>query len=151
MTLNGNFHEATGAGNGEWAQVSENDAGLDVYEMLANYQGYSNGGNGWLRLVRFVPGGGSSGQDRIEVWTYSPSLDEFRTDDRSRFDFDLSFADRFSGSLSGGGGGDSALAVTTEGARLPPTSASSTARAIRARGRRRAPRRSMRPGRSART
>lgn len=104
MVLGGNFHEATGTNDGEWTQVSRNHAGLPVYEMLACYQDYPKGGEGWLRLVQFLPGGGSDGRDRIRVRTYSPSLDEFQTDGRSQFSFDLSFADRFGAS---GGGGDS--------------------------------------------
>ena len=94
MVLNGHYHRA----DGEWAQVSQNDAGLDVYEMLADYQHYSNGGNGWMRLIEFVPGGGASGPDRIRVRTYSPTLNQYQADSRSQFSFDLSFADRFSGS-----------------------------------------------------
>ena len=112
MTLNGNFHQATGTDDGEWAQVSQNSAGLDVYEMLACYQDYPNGGDGWLRLIRFVPDGGSGGQDRIEVRTYSPSRDEFQTDSRSQFNFDLSFADRFSNSSGGDDGGTDTETVT---------------------------------------
>jgi hypothetical protein len=96
MVLCGNFHEGSGSDDGEYHQVSTNAAGLPVYELLADYQDYPNGGNGWLRLVRFVPGGGSDDQDRIEVRTYSPSLDEYQTDASSEFGFDLSFADRFS-------------------------------------------------------
>ena len=113
MTFNGNFHRGTGSDNGEWAQVSQNAAGLAVYELLANYQDYPNGGDGWLRLVRFVPGGGSGGQDRIEVRTYSPSLGAFQTDDRSQFGFDLRFADRFSVSSTGGGTGTETLTFQT--------------------------------------
>ena len=112
MTLNGNFHEATGNDDGEWAQVSQNSTGLDVYEMLACYSDYSNGGNGLLRRIRFVPDGGSGGQDRIEVRTYSPSLDEFKIDNRSQFNFDLSFANRFSSSSGGGSGGTDTETVT---------------------------------------
>ncbi|WP_396610542.1 DNRLRE domain-containing protein [Haloferax sp. S1W] len=97
MVLNGNFHESSGSDNGEYHQVSTNAAGRSVYEILANYQDYPNGGNGWLRLVQFVPGGGSDGQDRIAVRTYSPSLDQFATDSSSQFGFDLDFASRFSG------------------------------------------------------
>jgi hypothetical protein len=33
--------------------------------------------------------------DRIRVRTYSPTLDRFETGGRSRFGFDLDFADRF--------------------------------------------------------
>lgn len=103
MTLNGNFHKAKGTNDGEWAQVSKNAAGLDVYEMLACYQDYPRGGDGWLRLIQFIPGGSSSGRDRIQVRTYSPSRDEFQTDSRSQFSFDLRFAERFGASSDGGG------------------------------------------------
>ncbi|SDM36477.1 Calcineurin-like phosphoesterase [Halogranum gelatinilyticum] len=101
MTFNGNFHEAGGSDNGEWTQVSQNAAGRDVYELLACYQDYPNGGDGWLRLVRFVPGGGTDGLDRIAVQTYSPSLDAFQTDGRSEFSFDLDFTERFGASDGG--------------------------------------------------
>jgi len=112
MVLNGHFHtrvcrlgfgrlsQESGAricaNDGEYHQVSVNAAGLPVFETLADYQDYPNGGNGWMRLVQFVPGGGRAGQDRIQVRTYSPSLDQFATDDSSQFGFDLGFADRFS-------------------------------------------------------
>ncbi|SEO73463.1 Calcineurin-like phosphoesterase [Halogranum amylolyticum] len=106
MVLCGNFHEARGTDDGEWAQISQNDAGLDVYELLACYQDYPKGGEGWLRLLRFVPDGGSGGRDRIEVRTYSPALDEFQTDGRSQFQFDLRFADRFGASSADEDGRD---------------------------------------------
>lgn len=95
MVLNGNFQEGPGSDGGEYHQVSTNIADRSVYEMLACYQDYPNGGNGWLRLVRFVPDGGSNGLDRIMVRTYSPSLDAYQTDSSSQFSFDLSFASRF--------------------------------------------------------
>ncbi|CAN5725194.1 hypothetical protein BH24DEI2_BH24DEI2_05440 [soil metagenome] len=106
MVLNGHFHyngrrESSCTGgysacdNGEYRQVSLNKAGSKVYEMLANYQDYANGGDGWLRLLRFVPGGGEGGLDRIEVKTYSPVLDSYQSGDASDFAFDLSFAERF--------------------------------------------------------
>ena len=81
--------------NGEYHQVSTNSAGSDVYEMLSNYQDYDNGGNGWLRIIKFRPGEGAGGLDRIEVQTYSPTLDTFQSGGASRFSFDLSFAERF--------------------------------------------------------
>ena len=58
--------------NGEYRQESINSAGSEVYEMLANYQSYENGGNGWLRVIKFLPGEGENGLDRIKVETYSP-------------------------------------------------------------------------------
>jgi hypothetical protein len=98
MVLCANFHEDSGSSNGEYHQVSTNSAGSEVYEMLANYQDYENGGNSWLRLVRFQPGGGAGGQDRIQVQTYAPVDDEFATDDSSEFSFDLDFDARFGSS-----------------------------------------------------
>jgi len=64
----------------EYHQISQNDAGADVLEMLADYQNRENGGDGWLRLIRFVPD-----RREIEVRTYSPVLDQFETDDDSEF------------------------------------------------------------------
>ncbi|HPD32323.1 MAG TPA: metallophosphoesterase [Phycisphaerae bacterium] len=64
----------------EYHQISKNDAGNRVVEMLADYQKRSNGGEGWLRLIRFVP---SSRQ--IQVRTYSPALGQFETDSNSQF------------------------------------------------------------------
>ena len=91
MVLNGHYHRA----DGQWKQISTNAAGSKIYEMLANYQHYTNGGNGWMRLITFRPGGGSGGSDRIQVRTYSPSLNQYKTDSRSQFSFDLSFSSRF--------------------------------------------------------
>jgi len=98
MVLNGHFHVRIGSNDGEYHQVSTNAAGLPVFEMLADYQDYPNGGNGWMRLVQFISGDGSGEQDRIQVRTYSPSLDQFATDDSSQFRFDIDFADRFTSS-----------------------------------------------------
>ena len=81
--------------NGEYRQVSTNQAGSKVYEMLANYQSYENGGNGWLRIIKFLPGEGANGLDRIKVQTYSPTLDEFQSGSASDFSYDLDFSERF--------------------------------------------------------
>jgi hypothetical protein len=64
----------------EFYQVSTNGAGNRVFEMLADYQSRTNGGNGWLRLIRFVPA-----SRQIQIRTYSPALDKFETDDNSQF------------------------------------------------------------------
>ena len=81
--------------NGEYRQVSTNNAGSKVYEMLANYQSYRNGGNGWLRIIKFLPGEGANGLDRIKVETYSPTLDKFQSGSASDFAYDLDFSERF--------------------------------------------------------
>ncbi|HOW18117.1 MAG TPA: metallophosphoesterase [Phycisphaerae bacterium] len=64
----------------EYHQVSINDAGNKVAEILADYQRRHNGGDGWLRMIRIVPAAGE-----IQVRTYSPVLDEFETDSDSQF------------------------------------------------------------------
>ena len=61
-------------------QVSTNDAGGRVVEMLADYQKLHNGGDAWLRLLRFAPA-----QGEIQVRTYSPALKEFKTDPKNEF------------------------------------------------------------------
>ena len=69
---------------GEFHQVSMNSRGGKVLELLADYQKRPNGGNGWLRLIRFVPARGE-----IQVRTYSPTLDRYETDADSQFTFPL--------------------------------------------------------------
>jgi len=61
-------------------QTSINDAGGQVIEMLADYQGLPNGGNGWLRSLKFVPS-----DNKIHVTTYSPLLDERNDDPKETF------------------------------------------------------------------
>ncbi|MGC6494384.1 MAG: metallophosphoesterase [Myxococcota bacterium] len=62
----------------EFYQVSENDAGLPVYEILNDYQEIAEGGAGWMRLLTFKPNLGE-----IEVRTWSPTLDRFRENGES--------------------------------------------------------------------
>ncbi len=54
--------------------------GKTVYTLLADYQTRSNGGDGWLRILEFVPAA-----DRINVKTYSPTLNQYETDADSQF------------------------------------------------------------------
>lgn len=61
-------------------QISTNDAGRRVPEILADYQKGRNGGDAWLRLLRFHPAEGT-----IEVQTYSPALKAFQTDSKNQF------------------------------------------------------------------
>lgn len=96
LVLNGHWS----VDDGEYHQVSSNADGRDVYEIVANYQDRSNGGNGWMRLLEFRPGDGDDAPDRIRVRSYSPSLDEYETDGDSAFAFDLDFDSRFDPCLS---------------------------------------------------
>lgn len=56
--------------------ISINDAGYQVYQMLANYQegvkGSVMGGNGWLRILDF-----DFKKKTIRVSTYSPFINQF--------------------------------------------------------------------------
>ena len=57
-----------------------------IHQLLADYQDEANGGNGWLRILRFSPL-----DDKIYVSTYSPYLDSYKTDAENQFvlDFDM--------------------------------------------------------------
>ena len=46
-----------------------------VLEMLTDYQGLPNGGDGWLRWLKFV-----LAENKIQVRTYSPFLNKENTD-----------------------------------------------------------------------
>jgi hypothetical protein len=51
----------------------DNIDGRIVYQLLSDYQGMRpNGGNGWLRIMQFVPS-----ENTIYVNTYSPYLDNY--------------------------------------------------------------------------
>ena len=86
MVLNGHFCKV----DGERHQVSTNDAGQPVFEMVANYQAHANGGNGYLRLLRFEPA-----LNRIRVLTYSPTRNNFVDDGDSAFSLGDDFGERF--------------------------------------------------------
>jgi len=65
--------------------ISKGDHGNAVYQVGANYQWEENGGNGYFRLMKFYPK-----EKKVEVKTYSPLLDRFRTDWENQFLIDLS-------------------------------------------------------------
>ena len=66
--------------------VSTNDAGLPVYQMLANYQagvrGSVNGGNGYLRVLTMDIRKGI-----VDVKTYSPYLNQYKSEPAHEFRF----------------------------------------------------------------
>lgn len=76
----GHFHE-------EFRQTSVNVAGLPVHEVLADYQDDPNGGDGWLRIMRF-----DVAEGRIDFESYSPTLQATRTADESLFSLPVDFA-----------------------------------------------------------
>ena len=83
VKMNGNVFMVVcghwGGFGGEALQISTN-AGGTVYEILADYQKRSNGGDGWLRILKFAPS-----ESRIYVKTYSPHLDRYETDIDSQY------------------------------------------------------------------
>lgn len=56
-----------------------------VYQLLSDYQNESNIESGWLRTLEFCPA-----QDKIYVKTYSPYLNEYKTDPTNDFTIDYS-------------------------------------------------------------
>jgi hypothetical protein len=54
-----------------------------IHQVMANYQNRVNGGNGWLRILRFVPE-----ENKIFVRTYSPWLDQEEVDENSQFELE---------------------------------------------------------------
>ena len=72
-------------------QTSTNEAGRPVHELLCDYQGQPNGGNGWLQLLRFDPG-----RNQIRVETYSPTLDQHKREPAHhyRLEYDMEPAAR---------------------------------------------------------
>jgi len=58
--------------------------GNPVHQILANYQERPKGGEGYLRLVEFLPNGRT-----VQVKTYSPHLNKYMTDDQQQFVLDL--------------------------------------------------------------
>lgn len=59
-------------------EASRTDSG--VHQLLADYQAYTNGGNGYLRILSFHPS-----ESKIYVTTYSPYLNQYRTGSSSQF------------------------------------------------------------------
>jgi Carboxypeptidase regulatory-like domain/Calcineurin-like phosphoesterase len=74
-------HEVRGAGQdatGHRSDVGSN--GNLVNQILSNYQNVANGGNGYLRIMKFHPS-----SDTIDVLTYSPYLNSYLTDSGNQF------------------------------------------------------------------
>lgn len=70
-------------------QISTNDAGKPVHELLCDYQGEANGGDGWLQTMRFVPE-----ENKIHVEAYSPTLDAHRKEDPHSYVLDYAMVEK---------------------------------------------------------
>lgn len=74
-------HEVRGAGQD--AAGRRSDLGVNgnlVNQILSNYQNMTNGGNGFLRIMKF-----HTSTDSITVTTYSPYLNSYLTDSNNQF------------------------------------------------------------------
>jgi hypothetical protein len=83
LVMNGHF-------SGEFHQTSLNVLGQPVHEMVADYQSRTNGGDGWMRLLRFDTAAG-----RIEARTINAVTGIEEVDTNSTFSFTVDFAGRF--------------------------------------------------------
>jgi len=72
---------------GEALLISKGDHGNQVFQILSDYQGMHNGGESWLRYMIFRPA-----ENKIEVFTYNPALDQYSNGPSSRFDLDYSLS-----------------------------------------------------------
>ena len=79
MTFNGHI-----GGDQIGYRVDENDAGVDVHQMLLNSQFETNAGNGWLRVVEFLEDGQTA-----RIRTYSPHFDLYRTNAANQFNITI--------------------------------------------------------------
>jgi hypothetical protein len=73
LVLCGHYH-------GEAHITKKTHANQPVHVVLQDYQSDPNGGNGWLRIFTFRPE-----QNKIDVQTYSPTLEQYRKDPKSEF------------------------------------------------------------------
>jgi hypothetical protein len=78
MVLNGHY-------NGIAARNEmKGDNGNSVHQMMANYQYSTGGGNGFLRILRFLPD-----EKKCTVETYSPFTGAYWKDEANEFSLDL--------------------------------------------------------------
>lgn len=79
LTFNGHV-----LGDGTGYLVSTTDTGRRVHQMLSNYQMRNLGGEGYMRLVEFLPDNRT-----VHVWSYSPLFDRFMPEPDQNFVFTL--------------------------------------------------------------
>jgi hypothetical protein len=79
LVLNGHV-----LGDGTGYLASENDTGTTTHQMLSNYQMRQMGGEGYLRLLEFLPDGRT-----VRVRSYSPVYEKFLLDPDQHFEFHL--------------------------------------------------------------
>jgi hypothetical protein len=88
-------HEFDASGFGAKEKIDNLDNRI-VYQLLSDYQGMPMGGDGWLRVMKFVPS-----ENIIQVKTYSPYLDNYLT--TSAHQFELVYPMSATQATAGGG------------------------------------------------
>lgn len=73
---------------GEAVRTDAGDHGNPVHQILSDYQHLNHGGESWLRYMVFKPS-----INKISIYTYNPTLDQFREGSSSRFDLDYSMTE----------------------------------------------------------
>lgn len=74
LTLNGHYHGAA-------HRIKKNEAGLDVIQILVDYQMAADGGNGYMRLMEF-----DLGNNNLRSYAYSPWLAQRPVEERTYID-----------------------------------------------------------------
>jgi hypothetical protein len=89
LMLCGHMHSAS---DGAAYRAELGDDGHTIHIMLADYQDYPNGGNGYLRILRFSPA-----DDNIYATTYSPytSTSITTSPDQMEMGYDMPESDNF--------------------------------------------------------
>ncbi len=84
LMLCGHMHSSS---DGAAQRTETGDHGNTIYVLMADYQDYPSGGNGYLRIMRFSPA-----NNKIYVETYSPSLlwNLIDADNQFELDYDMS-------------------------------------------------------------
>jgi hypothetical protein len=99
--------------DGEYIR-SDQFNGRTIYTILSDYQEEPNGGDGWLRRLRFMPT-----SDQINVRSYSPIYDEWDWDDpdatgEQALDYDMGYTTVEIGTVDGAAPG-SVVSTTWSG------------------------------------
>lgn len=79
MVMNGHFHHKQGG-----VYKTQKVGDRTVHQLMSNYQDFPNGGNGYLRIMEFFVE-----DNKVDVKTYSPYIDEYLDNEASEFSFEL--------------------------------------------------------------
>ena len=87
LMLCGHMHAS---GDGAAYRTEPGDDGHTIHIMLADYQDYPNGGNGYLRILRFSPAA-----NKIYATTYSPYIGQYITTFPDQMEMEYAMSERF--------------------------------------------------------